>query len=571
MAKKGKKGKKGGDGDGGPSKKEEMAALQAQVEQLEAAAAASNELVQHLREQNEAHAANAAEMSGRLEREREQHEEELRMEETEREVRQEEADHSVAVLEQKLAQLRADTAAGQIIEEENMSLRRRVEELLTQMERESTAHAEETHRLKKEAFNLRMQLEQTFRKSLQEMDSKYHQRAFEDMSEESKNALVANSKLKEELALQSIGIESLMARYKAQEAAAKKLRLENEVLRKNQELQMEQIAVLKRAQHAAGEHSATLTKTVGELQAEKADATRRADELGDAARELRATSAQLEKSRQRAERWKARAFDLSRQLMFSIQNAPAAGGAGGAGGGGGSRPGTALTDATDASSRPGTATDVETKRAGSPSAELRAAAGLGPEASLGSRGSGGPGTAGGGSLASLDSRSSYREMLSIWNTQFSANGGGAAGGGRADVRSRARAGQTMPAGGVAGAGRDGLSTSASATLFTKDHVFGIETTTMASALSPGPVSRSRSAGALPPAVPDGGGGGGGPGSGGPGGPTPGASTRGRGFRAGAAVFGKPFGRAATKGRVKRRRDRNASRVNNDRFFVPGDH
>ena len=58
------------------------------------------------------------------------------MEETEREVRQEASDHAVVVLEQKVAQLRADTAAGEVVEAENLSLRRRVEEVL-----EGTARA----------------------------------------------------------------------------------------------------------------------------------------------------------------------------------------------------------------------------------------------------------------------------------------------------------------------------------------------------------------------------------------------------------------------------------------------
>ncbi len=36
---------------------------------------------------------------------------------------------------------------------------------------------EETHRMKKEMFNLRMQLEQTFRKTLQELDAQSQKKA----------------------------------------------------------------------------------------------------------------------------------------------------------------------------------------------------------------------------------------------------------------------------------------------------------------------------------------------------------------------------------------------------------
>ena len=48
------------------------------------------------------------------------------------------------------------------------------------------------------------------------MDSDYLAKAFEEMSIESKEALTANAKLKEELFIQSNGVENLMRRFKAQ-------------------------------------------------------------------------------------------------------------------------------------------------------------------------------------------------------------------------------------------------------------------------------------------------------------------------------------------------------------------
>ena len=86
------------------------------------------------------------------------------------------------------------------------------------------------HEQKKDAFNMRMQLEQTFRKTLQEVSTQYHQQAFEEMTRESKNALLEQAKLKEELALQNVGIESLMARHESQAGAHKEVIREKELL-----------------------------------------------------------------------------------------------------------------------------------------------------------------------------------------------------------------------------------------------------------------------------------------------------------------------------------------------------
>ena len=55
------------------------------------------------------------------------------------------------------------------------------------------------------------------------MSTQYHQKAFEEMTEESKNALVEQARLKEELSLQNVGIETLMARYQAIKAELQEL------------------------------------------------------------------------------------------------------------------------------------------------------------------------------------------------------------------------------------------------------------------------------------------------------------------------------------------------------------
>ena len=56
--------------------------------------------------------------------------------------------------------------------------------------------------MKKEMLELRQQIEDTFRKSLMDTDRIMKQNAFDALTDESKTALLANAKLKEELAIQ---------------------------------------------------------------------------------------------------------------------------------------------------------------------------------------------------------------------------------------------------------------------------------------------------------------------------------------------------------------------------------
>ena len=161
---------------------------------------------------------------------RQNHDMELNVLQQELEAAKEEAAHSEVVWKEKNNRLLQDTAHIQDIETENIKLRDRVGLLLNELERRGSVFAEESHRIKNDAFNLRIQLESTFRKTLHEMDVKYKDEAFNALGEDSKNALIENSKLEKELTIQSIGIEALLKRYNNQLKMHRELKVENEIL-----------------------------------------------------------------------------------------------------------------------------------------------------------------------------------------------------------------------------------------------------------------------------------------------------------------------------------------------------
>ena len=58
-------------------------------------------------------------------------------------------------------------------------------------------------------MELRQQLEHTFRKTLSDSEKAHQRKAFEALASGAKDALLTNAKLKEELAVQSIGMKNL--------------------------------------------------------------------------------------------------------------------------------------------------------------------------------------------------------------------------------------------------------------------------------------------------------------------------------------------------------------------------
>jgi hypothetical protein len=186
------------------------------VEEAEAQLREEAKIIERMTRDNRAKQEQINQMEAMLQREIEKHHAALRMQEDEALTQKLQADHELQVLRRKGSQLELHVEAYDILESSNHALRERVDRLMQQLEDENRNHAEEIHKVRLDMFNHKMALEKTFRKALQELDAEYLKKAFHAMSEESKNALVANAKLKDELQLQSIGVDNLMQRFNQQ-------------------------------------------------------------------------------------------------------------------------------------------------------------------------------------------------------------------------------------------------------------------------------------------------------------------------------------------------------------------
>ena len=227
----------------------------------------------------------------------------------------EEREHDEVLLVEEINRLKQDNAHVGDVEEENRRLRERVAELLGELEKRGRNFAEESHRVKNDAFNLRMQLESTFRKSLHEMDAKYKEEAFQALANDSKNALIENSKLEKELTVQSIGIEALLKRYNNQLVKHRELKVENEILVKKDRLQSNEVRSLKQERLAAEARVASLQENLNELNALQVHANKIEKKLHETENELAESKKLASKLEVNAEKWKSRAFEMSQQML----------------------------------------------------------------------------------------------------------------------------------------------------------------------------------------------------------------------------------------------------------------
>ena len=276
-----------------------------------------SEQIEKLREQRK----HIESLEAKINDSEEEHEAELEMLRSEISTIQDESSHKLELQDVRIRALEMDSAAMSDMEKEMNILRERVSGLLGELETQGRNHAEETHRLTKESFSLRVKLEQAFRKALQEMDGKYKEEAFSQLSRDSKNALVENSKLEEELTIQSIGIESLLERYKTQSQILQKVKQDSDLHRHEETLRLDQLRKLKQERMSSEARVSHLQRNVERLSKLRQEFERSQSELKSAREDLEKERTARTKESTRAEKWKARAFALSKQ-MLEISSVP---------------------------------------------------------------------------------------------------------------------------------------------------------------------------------------------------------------------------------------------------------
>jgi hypothetical protein len=275
--------------------------LKKRVEEAEAQLREEAKIIERMSRENKSKQEQINSMEIVLQKEMEKHQATIRILEDENQTQKLQAEHEIDILRARVRELELHVEAYDVLESTNDVLRSRVEKLMNQLEEENHLHTEEIHKVRLDLFNHKMALEKTFRKALQELDTDYFKKAFNAMSVESKNALVANAKLKDELQLQSIGIDNLMQRFKEQTQKYHQLKVENEILEKESLLRLQDVSEMKK-------HKLLVTRQldIGD-QAEN-------DQFQKLQKENEHLKKLLEMAQKRTNQWKQRCMEMTTTL-----------------------------------------------------------------------------------------------------------------------------------------------------------------------------------------------------------------------------------------------------------------
>eukprot|EP00753_Platysulcus_tardus_P002364 PLAT11653.2.p1 GENE.PLAT11653.2~~PLAT11653.2.p1 ORF type:complete len:493 (-),score=197.93 PLAT11653.2:153-1631(-) len=301
-------------------------ALRAQVDEAERRASEQAAVVAHLRGRLQASEEEVARLNAALKSAAAAQQTELSVLTAESQSKIEKYEHTVRVLEETLRRTQAELSGFALYDSERARLREALEAKEAALSSAEEEHGQVVHRLKRELYRLRRQLEQTFRKSLQGMEEKYRHAAMQQMNEDGKRAVLEAARLRKEMIAQSRGIEGLLTRHRTAEEALREERRERQLLQKSAAMQAEQLVTLKAALHDAQARLATMRSSVRQqhrlrlLSSDKAalpPSTAASSDRGTpaAAAEVSRLRELLAKERKRADRWKARAFKLSRRLL----------------------------------------------------------------------------------------------------------------------------------------------------------------------------------------------------------------------------------------------------------------
>ncbi|KAE8995423.1 hypothetical protein PR003_g20146 [Phytophthora rubi] len=286
-----------------------MYELRKRVEEAEAQLREEAKIIERMTRDNKSKQDQINAMENLLQREAEKHQETLRLLEDEHATQKLQAEHEIDILRRQVCQLELHVEAYDVLEAANVKLRDRVEQLMQEMEQGNKTHAEEIHKVRLDMFNHKMALEKTFRKALQELDADYLKKAFNAMSEESKNALVANAKLKDELQLQSIGVDNLMHRFTQQAKHFTRMKVENEILEQESHLRLREVSTMKKMHLTAARTIDKLKEDVSKEEQQWKEHTNKVIE------DLRHDNQHLQKlhelTQKRCNKWKSRCVELT--------------------------------------------------------------------------------------------------------------------------------------------------------------------------------------------------------------------------------------------------------------------
>jgi hypothetical protein len=137
---------------------------------------------------------------------------------------EEDQEFQVKVEDERVSSLTLKKQRLDNIEEDNAELKLSITKIEQRLRKEGFNHASVIHNLNKSMQTLRSEMEVTLRRKLAEMDANFQQISYAGLSDQKKQALLTNAKLKDETTLQNSGMSNLETRLANQQASSSSVR-----------------------------------------------------------------------------------------------------------------------------------------------------------------------------------------------------------------------------------------------------------------------------------------------------------------------------------------------------------
>eukprot|EP00750_Incisomonas_marina_P001487 INCI11281.1.p1 GENE.INCI11281.1~~INCI11281.1.p1 ORF type:complete len:438 (+),score=112.54 INCI11281.1:406-1719(+) len=223
-----KKGKgKGKAGAAGSAKSDEVKTLKAARDRLDQQLDIKSTQLMTLQEEYQRSQDLIHNLERRLRKETDSLKQELQLKIDEHAAFAEELQFELVAQQEKIKLYESQVHAAGVVVSENETLRKRVTKLNSILQSQSADHAASVHHMNSDRFNIRLQLEQAFRKALAEAKEKAQEDALEAMSEQSKKAIQLNRELTTELQTQSKGIRKMCEHFDIRDSELKSVKLQS--------------------------------------------------------------------------------------------------------------------------------------------------------------------------------------------------------------------------------------------------------------------------------------------------------------------------------------------------------
>eukprot|EP01065_Artemidia_motanka_P041885 TRINITY_DN5501_c1_g1_i1.p1 TRINITY_DN5501_c1_g1~~TRINITY_DN5501_c1_g1_i1.p1 ORF type:complete len:549 (+),score=185.81 TRINITY_DN5501_c1_g1_i1:100-1746(+) len=271
-------------------------------------------LIQHLRDSEAKKDQVLAFLQDELQRVHQMHGQEVIVQGEEASTQRMELEHKLKYMELEVSRLQEENKVYSEFKSQNKTLRDTLLEHQAVIEKLQTINEDLKSTANSEMTDFRTQLEDEFKRRLADAEKRFRAEAYRALSEEAKIALQGNDHLQMVLQRQNDSIEGILGRCKQLESSHERVKTEQELAQHSLQQHQNEVSRLRRKLSESKEKNSQLEEALRQRRVERASLELLYLEYEATRKELSKAKAGSKRAQRDADRWRARAVQLSSDL-----------------------------------------------------------------------------------------------------------------------------------------------------------------------------------------------------------------------------------------------------------------